>query len=235
MPSLRLTLWPSFFTIIDMSQCRLCQTERERREFYANRRVCIPCYVKRNAEWQARNPERVKAYTQKQAKKPKKPKPFRLKRTTKETPRFLLSRSLASGFNRALKIGGMVLEGYYLNYLGCTLQEALEHLEKQFKAKMNWDSFGTYRIGKPMTWHIDHIKPMVEFSFTKESDFQECFHYTNFQPLWAMENMSKSGNWGGTNARRVKRTELSPANTVSTGPRMNEVSELPTSENDLAA
>ena len=72
-----------------------------------------------------------------------------------------------------------------MNLLGCTIQEAREYLEKQFKEGMTWENHGHE------TWHIDHIIPCASFDLTDPEQQKKCFHYTNLQPLWAKENMSK--------------------------------------------
>ena len=73
-----------------------------------------------------------------------------------------------------------------INLLGCTIQEARNHIEKQFIDGMSWENYGK--------WHIDHIKPCASFDLTKENDQRKCFHYTNLQPLWAKDNLVK-GKW----------------------------------------
>jgi hypothetical protein len=72
-----------------------------------------------------------------------------------------------------------------LEYLGCTLEDLRIHLESKFLSNMSWDNQGS-------GWHIDHIKPCASFDLTKEEEIQQCFHYTNFQPLWGPDNLSKS-------------------------------------------
>jgi hypothetical protein len=67
--------------------------------------------------------------------------------------------------------------------VGCTIEELWIHLEKQFKPGMTKENHGK--------WHVDHIKPCSSFDLTKASEQRECFHYTNLQPLWASENLSK--------------------------------------------
>ena len=49
---------------------------------------------------------------------------------------------------------------------------------------MNWDNYGKY-------WHIDHIIPCSSFDFNNEQSQRICFHYTNMQPLSAIDNMKK--------------------------------------------
>jgi hypothetical protein len=70
-----------------------------------------------------------------------------------------------------------------LEFLDCTVGEFRQHIESQFKEGMTWENYGE--------WHIDHIiaikqdKPNMEEVITR-------LHYTNTQPLWALENMVKS-------------------------------------------
>lgn len=71
--------------------------------------------------------------------------------------------------------------------IGCSIQLFRKHLEKQFKEGMNWNNYG--RKG----WHIDHILPCCSFDLSKEEEQRKCFHYSNLQPLWAIENMQKGG------------------------------------------
>jgi hypothetical protein len=43
-------------------------------------------------------------------------------------------------------------------------------------------------------WHIDHIKALSKFDLTNREQLLEACHYTNLQPLWAAENMSKGSS-----------------------------------------
>lgn len=66
--------------------------------------------------------------------------------------------------------------------VGCSPEFLKEYLEKQFTEGMSWELMGHHI-------HIDHITPLSSAS-TEEELYKLC-HYTNLQPLWAQENLSK--------------------------------------------
>jgi len=70
--------------------------------------------------------------------------------------------------------------------IGCTVDELKQHLQKQFKSGMSWDNYS--KTG----WHIDHIIPCAKFNLENNEEQRKCFHYTNLQPLWAIDNFSKN-------------------------------------------
>ena len=73
--------------------------------------------------------------------------------------------------------------------LGCSIPEFRNHLERQFTPEMTWENYGH--------WHVDHIRPCCSFDLSKPEDQRECFHFSNMQPLWAMDNFKKNGKWKG--------------------------------------
>lgn len=77
--------------------------------------------------------------------------------------------------------------------LGCSVKECKEHLEKQFNPGMSWKNHGH---GKDK-WNIDHIRPCSSFDLTKEEEQRKCFHYTNLQPLWEIDNIKKGNKYIG--------------------------------------
>jgi len=69
--------------------------------------------------------------------------------------------------------------------LGCTIDELKLYLEAQFEPWMTWDNYGYYG------WHIDHIKPLANFDLTNRDQFLEACHYTNLQPMFWHDNLTK--------------------------------------------
>ena len=68
------------------------------------------------------------------------------------------------------------------DYLKCDWETFKKHIENQFTDGMTWDNHGE--------WHYDHYYP-VSLAQTEE-DMYIFNHYTNFQPLWAEDNLSKN-------------------------------------------
>ena len=71
--------------------------------------------------------------------------------------------------------------------LGCTYEQLLDHLSSQFTEGMTWDNYGE--------WHIDHIRPCASFDLLDTEQQRQCFHYTNLQPLWALDNLRKGATY----------------------------------------
>lgn len=75
--------------------------------------------------------------------------------------------------------------------IGCDYNHLKAYLESLWFPGMSWTNYGAYRIDQPPTWHIDHIRPCDSFDLTDPAQQKACFHYTNLQPLWAADNISK--------------------------------------------
>lgn len=81
--------------------------------------------------------------------------------------------------------------GHTLDLLGCTIDDFIKHIEAQWESGMSWQNHGRYRVGGPMTWHVDHIRPCASFDLTDPAQQRACFHWSNMQPLWADDNHRK--------------------------------------------
>ena len=98
-------------------------------------------------------------------------------------------------------ISGKIKTGSAIKDLGCSSEELKQHLEDKFypcpetKKMMSWDNYGRYG------WHVDHIKPLIAFDLSNRKEFVKACHYTNLQPLWAKENLSKGTKYNGKRHR----------------------------------
>jgi hypothetical protein len=107
--------------------------------------------------------------------------------TNKKNINARLSRLLRSRLNCALKRNPKSSSA--VKDLGCSIDELKVYLESKFKPGMSWENHGFYG------WHIDHIKPLSSFDLTNKEQLLQAVHYTNLQPLWAKDNLSKANKY----------------------------------------
>jgi len=99
----------------------------------------------------------------------------------KEDPLFALTYRARNGVRNALKSKGYTKKPNTHEILGCCFQTLSDHLELKFTNGMDWENRGE--------WHVDHIIPLA--SAQTEKELLDLCHYTNLQPLWAHDNLSK--------------------------------------------
>lgn len=98
-------------------------------------------------------------------------------------PEFKLLKTLRSRLGSAVKNQNAIKSDKTLELVGCSVPFLRGYLEAKFKTGMTWENHGE--------WHIDHIKPCASFNLLDNKEQEKCFHYTNLQPLWCHENLSK--------------------------------------------
>jgi hypothetical protein len=91
----------------------------------------------------------------------------------------------------AIRRGKGKRAGSAVRDLGCPIAYLKTYLESLFKPGMSWDNYGH------KSWHVDHIIPLCSFDLSDPEQLKKACHYTNLQPLWATENISKSGKLHG--------------------------------------
>jgi len=106
-------------------------------------------------------------------------------------PNFAIRKNLGSRLSKAFR-GISAKSKTTMELLGCSIEELIKHLESKFEEGMTMANYGE--------WHIDHIKPCAAFDLTKEEEQKKCFHYTNLQPLWAIDNIKKSDKYDAPKA-----------------------------------
>lgn len=192
------------------SACKNCQdkaTSLQRRmnlgraRYLDRLRHTLPSYRRRKELYRARNANKIRDrshqyYLENQEKIAENNRIYALKNRDKIRKRFReysrvqrkinplfrirnnLSRRIRKGLKTSKSTKTLVL-------LGCSVPQLRGYLEFRFKPGMSWNNYGRYG------WHIDHIKPCASFDLTDPEQQKQCFHYTNLQPLWWWENLSK--------------------------------------------
>lgn len=106
------------------------------------------------------------------------------KRRRQTHPGFAVACRLRARILTALRDGGYgVKADKFWNLTGCTPQELVNHIASKFLPGMTWENRNL--------WHIDHIIPCAAFDLTDPEQQRKCFHYTNLQPLWGVDNQTK--------------------------------------------
>lgn len=108
----------------------------------------------------------------------------------KTDPAFKISSVLRARLNKALKAKNAKKSNKTFELVGCTISFLMGYIESKFTQNMSWENHGVYDVNK-QTWHLDHIIPCASFNLLEEEEQKKCFHYTNLQPLWAKDNLSK--------------------------------------------
>ena len=188
-----------------LKHCNRCEQILELSEFSKNRTSCKQCCKEMTDNWLKINPnyhkqQRIKRrkerteYNKKWKEENKErflstKHAYRAKKR-KEDPMYRITNSLRC------RLHGAVIKGYKskstFELLGCSIEELKIHLESQFTEGMTWENYGSgpNRDHKNF-WHVDHRKACSLFDLTDPEQQKICFHYSNLQPMWGIENMKK--------------------------------------------
>ena len=96
---------------------------------------------------------------------------------------FRISKICRSRVYDALK--GITKSASTMKLMGCTPDELRKHIESLFQPGMTWENQGAGG------WDIDHVKACANFDLINPEQQRACFNWSNLQPLWASDNMSK--------------------------------------------
>ena len=165
------------------------------KKYYENNKEIISEKSKTKSTLDIKNVRliKLKSYHKNKDKNKEKLKLYRIKNRQHRTeyqkfkinndPLYKLSSLIRSRITFILKKNNFSKKNKTIDIVGCTPQELKTHLERQFQDGMSWDNYGFYG------WHIDHIIPLS--SAQNEEEIYKLCHYTNLQPLWAKDNLSK--------------------------------------------
>jgi hypothetical protein len=174
------------------SRCKVCKTASAKKYLENNREK----ERARKRKYLENNPEKVRASKRKSNQRPEAKKKRRAwhRERRKTDPQFRLACNLRSRVGMALKRKNKSAKTMKL--LGCSYMHLQDYLTMRFQPGMTWENYGK--------WHADHMMPCASFDLEDPEQQRQCFHYTNLQPMWASENISKKDKilynrtWNGT-------------------------------------
>tara|TARA_R110000851_G_scaffold329924_1_gene502259 strand:+ start:137 stop:802 length:666 start_codon:yes stop_codon:yes gene_type:complete len=100
----------------------------------------------------------------------------------KKDPIYKLRHNISCLLRMSLRNRGYSKKSRTHSILGCAFEFFASHIEEKFQEGMTWENYGE--------WHLDHIVPVSLGEI--EEEIIELNHYTNFQPLWKVENIRKA-------------------------------------------
>jgi len=148
-----------------------------------------PEKIERTRVWRQNNPDHLKAYHKRIWIEKKEEILARKRKRKREDPLFRLLENTRTYIwqqtTKALNEKGQdyVKEHQTCELIGCTWEEYADHLRSLYKPGMTDENYGE--------WHVDHIIPCSSFDLSDPEQVKKCFHYSNTQPLWRHENLSK--------------------------------------------
>lgn len=143
---------------------------------------CRACQAVYSREHRKENREKSRRYRERN--------PGAWKNRYHSDPAFRIATLLRSRIRKALKWSVAAKSNTTKSLLGCPIIWLEAWFESLFKPGMSWENQG-------LVWHIDHIKPCAEFDLTDPEQQRICFHWTNLQPLFALDNLRKSDSYNG--------------------------------------
>lgn len=147
---------------------------------YVNRRDKM---IERTSKWQQENKEHRAEYLKDYCEKHKDELTAKIKQKRRENVLYRLYLNIASRMDRTIKDAGAKKCKRGITLLGCSMEELKDHFESKFAFGMCWKNYSE--------WEIDHCLPISSFDLLNPREQEICFHYTNLQPLWKIDNARK--------------------------------------------
>jgi hypothetical protein len=165
------------------SECKECRKEYRRKYRESNKDIIsekYKNYIDRVKENSGPLNNRVASSEEEKRKKRNEYQKKYVKNRKENDPAFKLQLSIRKLIYLTFK--GHVKKSKTEEIIGIDFKLFKDFIELKFQEGMNWENYGK--------WHLDHIIPIS--SANSEQQIYELNHYTNFQPLWAEDNLKKS-------------------------------------------
>lgn len=179
-----------------MKFCKNCRSHKSYNAFYSDKRLkdgykskCKNCYLEKVKNYNAENKNSQVTYHQKYYIENKVSLLERQKKYNKQYQNdrrktdinYRLAAMLRTTIYRCVK--GTIKVASSVRDLGCSIEYFKNYIEQKFQEGMTWKNYGE--------WHLDHIIPLSKFDLRDRSHFLIACNYTNYQPLWAADNIKK--------------------------------------------
>lgn len=184
-----------------MLLCKKCKVSKDDSEFpfyklingtLSHRHVCKACRKQQTLltpeEYKLRNSQRGKNYYRRNKQKV-------LNRTSRNSkdryhndPIEWMRQILRARIRNALNLSRIGKTVSSIRGIGCSFPFLVSYIESKFQPGMTWENRG-------FSWHIDHIKPLASFDLRNPAEVLAANHYTNLQPLWAVDNLKKGSKF----------------------------------------
>jgi hypothetical protein len=177
-----------------MKKCVKCNIEKEFDYFYKDNRSldglyssCKTCHKNRSEKWRLSNFEKVAENSKKyQISNKEKIKNYirdYVYNRRKEDFLFYFKERVKGNISKSFKRGEKKFNKKLRceEILGCSIYDFKNYIQSKFSKGMTFNNFGE--------WHLDHIVPLS--TAKTEDDVVKLCHYTNYQPLWAEDNLKK--------------------------------------------
>jgi len=171
--------------------CFKCKEEKTLDQFFANKFLrdgvttwCRDCTKKSNKKWHDNNVEYHRGLNNEHYLLHKKEKHAKRMERLHTDPKARLIHHLRSRLNAFF---GGKKPAHTMDLVGCSLEVLKAHIESLFTDGMTWGNYGE--------WHVDHIIPMAKIDLANPESIWKICHYTNLQPLWAKDNLTKGSKY----------------------------------------
>lgn len=164
------------------SMCKIC-SRLKCKEYNQNAKDVISSY---NKEYKLKHKEDIKLYNREynldnriviQQRQTKQQSERR-----KKDPNFKMAGTLRTRLGKLIRADNKYNSSLVL--LGCSVDNLFKWLEFMFQDGMT-------KLNHGEIWHVDHVIPCARFNLTKQEEQEICFHWTNLQPLFGLDNLSK--------------------------------------------
>lgn len=180
-----------------------CQQIKPLTEFYKDNRHkdglqshCKSCFNNRSNQWRLnhpigrhqiqkhfRNQHKEEIKIKRELNKEKTNQKFNQRRKIRrqQDPNYKLLCNLRSRFAYARKSQSALKFHRTLKLINLTIDELWQHLAGRFTPVMTLENYGK-------VWQIDHIIPCSFYNQNDSVEQQQCWHWTNLQPMEKYEN-----------------------------------------------